>query len=245
MSIVKTVLFPPPVRDSTLSKSELKYLFSIQYLIPIWVVDTTLGPEVIVLPNAGLDNSQTGQSAQDQEIIIIKGTADASTVTINGATTGTVILVSRGDFGRFKSDGVVFWGVGVGSSTVPVSPISFPKIPHEFLDSFNSGTGLFTASQPAAEDLSNGVIGTGAVVLASALPAATNFVDNETPSGTINSANVTFTLAFTPSPAGSLELFYNGLVQKSGGTDFTLVTNTITFASAPITGSTLLAWYRR
>ena len=70
-----------------------------------------------------------------------------------------------------------------------------------------------------------------------------NFADDETPSGLINSSNVTFTLAHSPSPAASLELFLNGLVQNRG-VDYTLSTNTITFTSAPVTGSTLLGWYR-
>jgi hypothetical protein len=78
---------------------------------------------------------------------------------------------------------------------------------------------------------------------ATELPAALNFADDETPSGTINGTNVTFTLAHSPNPAGSLELFLNGL-QQNRGVDYTLSTNTITFTSAPVTSSTLLAWYR-
>lgn len=70
--------------------------------------------------------------------------------------------------------------------------------------------------------------------------------DAETPAGTINSANVTFTLANTPSPAASLQLFVNGVLQRAGGVDYTLATLTITFAVAatPQTGDNLLAFYR-
>lgn len=71
-----------------------------------------------------------------------------------------------------------------------------------------------------------------------------NFADNETPSGTINGSNVTFTLAHTPSPAGSLQLYLNGALQQAGGGDYTLATATITFVTAPLTGSILIAWYR-
>lgn len=70
------------------------------------------------------------------------------------------------------------------------------------------------------------------------------FADNETPSGTINSSNVTFTLAHTPAPAGSLQLFLNGALQQAGGGDYSLSTATITFNSALLTGSILIAWYR-
>ncbi len=71
-----------------------------------------------------------------------------------------------------------------------------------------------------------------------------NFADEETPSGTINGSNPTFTLANSPSPTGSLQLVLNGSTQKSGGEDFTLSGDTITFVIVPPSGSTLLSWYR-
>lgn len=71
-----------------------------------------------------------------------------------------------------------------------------------------------------------------------------NFVDNETPSGTIDGANVTFTLAHAPNPASSLQLILNGAYQTAVGADYTLSTLTITFNSAPVNGSVLRAFYR-
>jgi hypothetical protein len=71
------------------------------------------------------------------------------------------------------------------------------------------------------------------------------FADDETPSGTVNGSNVTFTLAHTPNPSASLQLFVNGQLMTPGATeDFTLSTATITFATAPDTGSNIRAWYR-
>jgi hypothetical protein len=72
------------------------------------------------------------------------------------------------------------------------------------------------------------------------------FADDETPSGTINGINDTFTLAHTPSPAGSLQLFKNGQLMQAGGADYTLATATITFTSGaiPDTGDLLVAYYR-
>ena len=71
------------------------------------------------------------------------------------------------------------------------------------------------------------------------------FHDAETPTGTINGVNATFTLVTAPNPAASLELTRNGIVQESG-LDYTLSTNVITFLAGaiPQTGDTLLAWYR-
>ena len=73
-----------------------------------------------------------------------------------------------------------------------------------------------------------------------------SFADNETPSGTINGTNDTFTLSNAPSPAGSLELYHNGLLMIAGGTDYTLTTSTIVYASGaiPQTGDNHVAFYR-
>jgi hypothetical protein len=75
--------------------------------------------------------------------------------------------------------------------------------------------------------------------------AGSSFADGEIPSGTINGSNAVFTLAFTPSPASSLELYRNGLFMLQG-TDYQITGNTITFflASIPRTGDLLVASYR-
>ena len=72
------------------------------------------------------------------------------------------------------------------------------------------------------------------------------FADAETPTGTVNGVNDTFTLANAPSPAGSLELYKNGLLQLAAGTDYTLTTSTIVYAAAaiPQAGDVHRAWYR-
>jgi hypothetical protein len=70
------------------------------------------------------------------------------------------------------------------------------------------------------------------------------FADAETPSGTINSVNTTFTLVSSPNPAASLMLHLNGVLQTAGGVDYTLAGNTITYVTAPATGDKHIAWYR-
>lgn len=72
------------------------------------------------------------------------------------------------------------------------------------------------------------------------------FVDHEVPGGVVDGANVTFTVANAPTPAASLHLFRNGLLQKAGF-DFVLVGSVVTFVSAavPQPGDTMLASYRR
>jgi hypothetical protein len=71
------------------------------------------------------------------------------------------------------------------------------------------------------------------------------FIDGEVPAGTVNGANVAFTLTNAPDPAGSLAVFRNGILQKLT-LDYTISGTAITFASAatPQAGDTLLASYR-
>lgn len=71
-----------------------------------------------------------------------------------------------------------------------------------------------------------------------------DFADSETPSGTIDGSNTTFTLANTPT-TGSVHLYLNGVRLKAGaGNDYTISGLTITMLYAPETGSNFLADYR-
>lgn len=69
-------------------------------------------------------------------------------------------------------------------------------------------------------------------------------VYKEIPSGTMNGTNPTFTLAHTPL-AGSEHIYRNGILQNSGGNDYTLATATITFATGaiPEAGDIVLVTY--
>ena len=71
------------------------------------------------------------------------------------------------------------------------------------------------------------------------------FIDTEVPFGTIDGNNTAFALANAPNPSSSLMLFVNGILQTNG-TDFSLASNRITFASVskPHTGDVLQASYR-
>lgn len=73
--------------------------------------------------------------------------------------------------------------------------------------------------------------------------AGTNFAYAETPSGTVNGSNVSFTLAHSPNPVTSLQLQLNGIGQEAGGNDYTLSGATVTYVTAPPTGSKVRAVY--
>ncbi len=75
------------------------------------------------------------------------------------------------------------------------------------------------------------------------------WVDNETPAGTIDGINTTFTLAGTPNPTGGLMLFFNGILLYQG-TGYTLNGNQITMQSGYIPQvntppDQFVAWYQQ
>jgi hypothetical protein len=73
----------------------------------------------------------------------------------------------------------------------------------------------------------------------------TNQTYNETPTGTINGVNTSFTLAVAPVNS-SLRLYLNGMLLEPGaGNDYTISSNTITMLFAPATGDKLRAYYAK
>ena len=69
-----------------------------------------------------------------------------------------------------------------------------------------------------------------------------NFADSETPTGDVDGANTDFVLAHTPE-TGSLKVYLNGM-RMSITEDYTLATATITFLTAPDSGSIITCDYR-
>ena len=72
-----------------------------------------------------------------------------------------------------------------------------------------------------------------------------SYADGVIPSGAVNGTNAAFSMASVPSPAASLSLYRNGLLQRAG-TDFLLSGATATFfsSSIPQAGDILQASYR-
>ncbi len=63
---------------------------------------------------------------------------------------------------------------------------------------------------------------------------------HETPTGTVNGSNTGFTISHAPIAANALIVFVNGLLQFPT-THYTLSGTTITFVTAPVTGSDIRA----
>ena len=68
------------------------------------------------------------------------------------------------------------------------------------------------------------------------------WVPDETPTGTIDGTNTTFTLAHTPNPTTTLLIFLNGLKLRPT-TDFSVSGTTLTMVKAPRTGAILRVEY--
>lgn len=66
----------------------------------------------------------------------------------------------------------------------------------------------------------------------------------EVPSGTVNGANTSFSLAQTPYAQNAVFLFVD-VVPLIAGTDFSISGTTITMVEAPASGQSLTAWYMR
>lgn len=84
---------------------------------------------------------------------------------------------------------------------------------------------------------------TGAVTLASNILKEADVVVRETPSGTVNGTNTTFTLANTP-VAGTEHVYLNGILQEAGsGDDYTISGDAITYGVAPASGDIVRVSY--
>lgn len=142
-----------------------------------------------------------------------------------------------------------------GLYTFNGSGSALTRIPE--MDAWNEIPGAFFAIEEGstyADSLwlctanSGGTLGSTSItfqqVNASGLTAS-NFVDKEVPSGSINGSNTSFTLANTP-VAGSEHLYLNGVLQEPGaGNDYTISGGTITMLTAPLSGEKLRASYRK
>ena len=70
----------------------------------------------------------------------------------------------------------------------------------------------------------------------------------EIPSGTINSANVSFTIANSPVAVTAVVVFKNGLYQTQGTSvthDYNFANQQLTFSNAPLTGDEIVCMYAR
>ncbi|MDQ2711747.1 MAG: hypothetical protein M3Y24_05825 [Acidobacteriota bacterium] len=125
-------------------------------------------------------------------------------------------------------------GAPVGQyATLPISINQVSSLSAD-LASINSAIAALTAQVTALS--ANSVSSTG---------SSAAFIDAESPAGTVDGTNTAFNLTQLPSPAGSLSVYRNGLLQ-SAGVDYTVTGSAVTFlpASVPRTTDVVSAFYR-
>lgn len=147
----------------------------------------------------------------------------AGTVTISSAGPllnlgSSSVVLPPGTFAWLFSDGTNYW-----CTRTPILPVGQSPVAHKFLTAYDFTTGLFTAAQPSASDLTNGTTGSsGGVVLA----------NSPTLTGVVNLPTVT--LASTISN-------YNGIGTVSNGVPAEYATVDLTAQTAAKTTTTLYA----
>jgi hypothetical protein len=97
-----------------------------------------------------------------------------------------------------------------------------------FADTIKNSATTNTYTMPA---------GTGTVMISSG-------IIQETPSGSINGSNVTFTLANAPFVTDTATIYLDGIAQIKT-TDYSISSSTITMVTAPATGQSLSVSYSK
>jgi hypothetical protein len=168
---------------------------------------------------------------------------DGVTLTSGDALLGSILLKNQST----ASENGLYLFNGSGSALTRLSNsdawVEFPGS----LVFVNEGTSNGNTRWQCTSD-DGGTLGSTAIAYTQDVSgglSSANFVDKETPSGSINGSNTTFTLANTPT-TGSEHVYLNGILQESGaGNDYTISTNTITYLTAPISGDKIRVSYRK
>lgn len=193
--------------------------------------------------NSIFDNKPSVRAKSTGNVNIANpGTAIFDTVTLaNGERLCLGSQTSQPENGNY-----IFNGSGV-ALTRSTDMDAWGEIPGAFFAVEEGATGADTIWLCTAN--AGGTLGTTAITFQQIPTSAgllnTNFVSKETPSGSVNGVNVTFTLANTP-VVGSEEVFLNGVLQDVGaGNDYTISGAVITALTAPLTGEKIRVSYRK
>jgi hypothetical protein len=172
--------------------------------------------------------------------------ATTANITLSGTQTIDGIALSVNDTVLVKDQstqsGNGLYTVASGAWTRMPAMDTWAEVPG-MLVSVQQGTSNADTVWLSTAD-AGGSLGTTAITFTK-IPSlgAGNFITRETPTGTINGSNTTFTLANTP-VSGTEQVFLNGLLQEPGaGNDYTISAATITYLTAPATGDRLRVNY--
>jgi hypothetical protein len=136
-------------------------------------------------------------------------TPASGTISYVGNPAAASMPLSTGMFAWVGFDGSEFW-----AAVTPLVPSTFAAVTHEFLTSYNSATGVFSASAPVIGDVT-GLSGALALLAPIASPTFTGTVTQPTPSvitaaTTATSATAGAATALPATPSGYLVISLNG-----------------------------------
>lgn len=214
-------------------------------------------------PNPGSSDAAT-TSYVDNAIAALNSLFDskpsvrvASTGNVNISNPGTStfdgITISSGDRVLLKNqsttsqNGIYVFNGSSSPMTRATDMDAWTEVPGAFVAVEEGSTNADTIWLCSADQ--GGTLGSSAIAWQQIPTTAgllnSNFVVRETPSGSINGSNTSFSLANSP-VVGSEELYLNGLLQEQGaGKDYTISGTTITMAAAPVSGDVLKVSYRK
>jgi len=210
---------------------------------PSWgkVALTTHISGVLPIANGGT-NSSTALSGSSIMVsngtAVIQGSAGTSTQVLHGNASGTPTYAAV----SLTADVSGILPIANGGLNLSAAPAN-GQLP------IGNATGytLATLTGTATVSVTNaaGSITLAVVTGSTGVVIATNFIVGETPTGTVDGSNVTFTLANTPI-TGKQIVYVNGTRQNPGaGNDYTISTATLTFLTGaiPQTGDVILVDY--
>jgi hypothetical protein len=257
----QAVAFSATPGSSTVAEWDSNSNLSANNFVNGWTTTATAGTTTTMsVGNAGIQQ-WTGSTTQTVKLpttsvvagmmwIIINESTGSVTVQSSGAN--TIATLTQGEIGWFISNKATPTAATDWDSVVPGS--GGGTVTSVSVVSANGLAGtVATATTTPAITISTSVTGVlkgngtaiSAAVAGTDYMAPSDFVTRETPSGTINGSNTTFTLANTPL-SGTEQLFQNGLLLRAGASfDYTISTATITFSNAPISGDFLCASYQK
>lgn len=207
--------------------------------------EVTAGLSVWV--NEGTTNADTGWTLTTNDAIVLGTTALVFAQTGGGGSTlagagltktgSTIDVIATNTSLTVAADSV---GVNLGDASLEISSGLRVKQGTSGQVYIASAGGVLT---PVTLSGDATVTASGVLTLVSTVVKEADYIVRETPTGSINSSNTSYTLANTP-VTGSEMVFLNGILQFPGaGNDYTISGTTITYLTAPVTGDRLCVTY--
>jgi len=191
-------------------------------------------------------------------VSVQQGTANHDTVWLSTADAGGTLGTTNITFTQLPGPSDIAAGAGLlrtgqvidvvaadNSMTINADSLGVKLDPARAITVVAAGIGVNIDATTMAITTDQLGVKAGVYQAAGTYLGPTNIVTRETPTGSVNGSNTTFTLANTPT-AGTEEVFLNGILQEPGaGNDYTISGATITYLTAPATGDRLRVNYRK